>query len=134
MSGAAAKSVKKTVKSSPRGMTNPNGFAPEVWGPSMWFMFHLTAAAYPVKPTAADKAHYAAFYKSLGGVLPCMGCRKGYHAILTTDPTKPTPRTFASRDALFKWTVDVHNRVNAKLNKPMNADWRAWYREYDKFR
>lgn len=112
-----------------------NGFSPELWGPSMWFMMHLVAATYPDAPTAADKTNYMAFYKSLQHVLPCMGCRVGYQTITTTDPaTKLTARQFTSREALFKWTVDVHNRVNAKLGKPVNTNWQAWYLEYDKLR
>lgn len=111
-----------------------DGYSPAVWGPHMWFMFHLIAATYPEAPTATDKAKYAAFYKSLQDVLPCPGCRQGYRTIITTEPSKLGARTFGSRDSLFKWTVDVHNRVNAKLGKPVHADWQAWYREYDKLR
>lgn len=100
----------------------------------MWFMVHLVAATYPLHPTEADAANYAAFFRSLEHVLPCEGCRKGYSIILGTAPTRLTPRVFASREALFKWTVDVHNRVNAKVGKPIHADWAAWYREYDRLR
>ncbi len=100
----------------------------------MWFMFHVVAATYPQRPTREDKARFSAFYSSLQGVLPCEGCRKGYAAMLKTEPTKLVPGTFESRNTLFKWTVDVHNRVNAKLGKPARADWRFWYREYDKLR
>ena len=112
----------------------PGGFSPELWGPSMWFVFHLVALTFPERPTAADKSNFAAFYKSLAHVLPCMGCRKGYETIIHSDPTKLNARVFASPQALFKWTVDVHNRVNAKLKKPVRSDWQAWYREYDKMR
>lgn len=112
----------------------PPGFDPTVWGPSMWFMFHLIAATFPDAPTPTDKANYAAFYKSLQHVLPCVGCRQGYAVILTSEPTKLGPRVFTSRESLFKWTVDAHNRVNAKLRKPIQSDWKAWYREYDKLR
>lgn len=133
----AAAVRKKTSSTAPPpriDLSNPNGFSPELWGPSMWFMVHLVAATYPVAPTATDKAQAMAFYKSLQWLLPCMGCRLGYRAIVGSDPTKLTSRVFASRQSLFKWTVDVHNRVNAKLKKPQNSDWQAWYREYDGLR
>ena len=117
-----------------KALANPNGFSPEVWGPSMWFMMHLAAATFPETPTPTDRAQYAAFFQSLQHVLPCFGCRKGYETIINSDPTKLTARTFTSRAALFKWTVDVHNRVSAKLGKPVQSDWVAWYREYDKLR
>lgn len=118
----------------PVDTSNPNGYDPTVWGPHMWFMFHLVAATYPEAPTAADKANYKAFYASLANVLPCPGCRTGYKIIITSEATQLSARVFASRPALFKWTVDVHNRVNAKLGKPIHDDWQAWYREYDKLR
>lgn len=113
---------------------NPDGFAPEVWGPNFWFTMHLAAAAYPVAPTPEEKAGFEAFFRSLQFVLPCMGCRQGYASILTTEPTKLTKAVFASRESLFKWTVDAHNRVNAKLKKPVRSNYKAWYAEYDKFR
>lgn len=113
---------------------NPNGFAPEVWGPNFWFTIHLVAAAYPVQPTQQEKDGYEAFFRSLQFVLPCAGCRQGYETIMTSDPTKLTKRVFASRESLFKWTVDAHNRVNAKLKKPVRSNYKAWYQEYDKFR
>lgn len=111
-----------------------SGFSPDLWGPSMWFMMHLVAATYPDAPTSADKANYMAFYKSLQHILPCMGCRMGYQGYIVSEPTKLTLRTMGSRESLFKWTVDVHNRVNAKLHKPVQTDYAAWYAEYDKLR
>ena len=113
---------------------HPGGFPPEVWGPSMWFLMHLVAATFPLSPTSNDKARYTDFFTSLQAVLPCEGCRRGYNAILTTDPTRLTPRVLSSREALFKWTVDVHNRVNAKLGKPVQPDWQGWFAEYNKLR
>jgi FAD-linked sulfhydryl oxidase len=125
----------KAVKTNAQaGLNNPNGFSPQLWGPSVWFTMHLVAATYPDDPTKEDKANYATFFKSLQHVLPCYGCRKGYAAIIASEPTKLTSRVFASRQALFKWTVDVHNRVNAKLKKPVHTDWKAWYKQYDRFR
>lgn len=112
----------------------PPGFSPETWGPSMWLMVHLIAATYPARPTPEDKERYAAFFNSLRDVLPCEGCRRGYDTILRTVPTQLTPQVFASTQTLFKWTVDVHNRVNAKLGKPVNSNWRHWFRQYDALR
>ena len=100
----------------------------------MWFMVHVAAATYPQRPTKENAKHFLAFYAGLEHVLPCEGCRKGYAAMLQSGPTKLTPAVLESRNALFKWTVDVHNRVNAKLGKPVRSDWRFWYREYDKLR
>lgn len=112
----------------------PAGFTPALWGNSMWFMIHVIAQTFPDAPSTADKAAYLRFYKSLADVLPCGTCREGYARIIVTRPTVLGPTVMLSRHALFKWTVDVHNRVNAKLGKEVNSDWQAWYKEYDKLR
>lgn len=131
---AVAAAKKKAASRLVSGENSAVGYSPEVWGPHMWFVFHLVAATYPTAPTAADKTNYMNFYQSLQHVLPCPGCRVGYRTIITSDPTKLSARTFTGRDSLFKWTVDAHNRVNSKLNKPIYNDWQGWYKEYDKLR
>ena len=75
------------VAAAPAAPLNPNGFSPDLWGPSMWFMVHLIAATFPEAPTPADKANYMAFYRALQFVLPCPGCAKGYQTIITSGLT-----------------------------------------------
>jgi hypothetical protein len=36
----------------------------------------------------------------------------------------------ANRNALFKWTVDARNMVNAKVGKRVRDDWQAWMKKY----
>lgn len=108
------------------------GFPPQTWGPGVWFLLHTSALSYPQKPTDADKRHYLAFLTSLQHVLPCEGCRKGYAAIVSSGPFKLTRAVVADRWSLFKWTVAVHNVVNAKVGKPVNCDWVFWYQKYSK--
>ena len=109
------------------------GFPPATWGAHAWAMIHLAAATYPTRPTPADKSAYRAFYESLRGVLPCPGCRDGYAQILK-DLVPLTDSALDDRMALFKWTVDVHNAVNAKLGKPVNNDVLGWYVTYNALR
>lgn len=104
------------------------GFDPSMWGPGVWFMIHLAALRYPEKPTLTDKKHYTAFITSLQYVLPCDGCCAGFKQILKD--TKFGPATLANRNALFKWSVDAHNMVNAKTGKRVRDDWRAWMKKY----
>jgi hypothetical protein len=80
---------------------------PRSWGPAAWDMIHSVAYTAPVTPTAEQKQHYASFYSALGNVLPCPGCRIHYNKHLQDHP----PDT-SSRDALFKWTYELHNIVN----------------------
>ena len=55
---------------------------------------------------------YLDFYNSLGNTIPCEKCRNHYFAHLQTSP----PR-LENKDALIKWTVDLHNKVNKSLGK-----------------
>ena len=52
------------------------------------------------------------FFRSLGTVIPCYECKKHYlNEIIEYPPKLETNIT------LFKWSVDLHNRVNKRLNK-----------------
>ncbi len=110
-----------------------HGFPPESWGPSLWLLMHVVAATYPVDPTPEARRQFAAFYASLQHVIPCGGCRRGYAALINGSH-RLTPDVLADRMSLFRWTVDVHNAVNAKVGKPVNSDYIAWYKRYDSLR
>lgn len=115
------------------GVLSGSGFDPQQWGPGAWNLIHLSAAGYPENPTPEIRSQYIAFFRSLQYVLPCNGCRQGY-AHLIAGPVRLTPAVFADRLSLFRWTVELHNAVNAKLNKETYPDWFAWYRHYDRMR
>jgi mitochondrial FAD-linked sulfhydryl oxidase len=107
------------------------GFSPESWGPHAWKFIHMVAAAYPVTPTIQDKHMYRTFFESLGKVLPCPGCQVGYARLASESLTQAV---FADRMSLFKWTVEMHNAVNAKLGKRVDTDVLKWYATYDALR
>ena len=117
-----------------RGVSD--GFPPSAWGPSLWLFIHLVAASYPERPTAEQRARYAALLASLPHTLPCEGCRRGMLA-LTAEPGAPLrlcARALESRASLFAWTVRLHNAVNRKLGKPVREDAAEWYAHYDALR
>lgn len=89
---------------------------PTVWGPHIWRSIHYIALAYPRQPTPEDKANYAAFFHSLGHVLPCSTCSSHFLSLLMQLPLDEA--ALRDTDALFEWTVKVHNRVNLSLGKP----------------
>lgn len=111
------------------GATGRGNVAPRVWGPSMWKLMHVIALTYPDSPTEQDMQEFATFFTSLQTVLPCEGCRKGY-AKLISGPHRLTRQVMASRASLFKWTVDVHNAVNQKVGKKVDANYRKWFMHY----
>lgn len=92
-----------------------NNLQPDVWGPSGWNFIHYVALGYPDNPTEDDKLHYKTFYESLGHVLPCQGCATHYK---DTVSQFPLTQSLESRDDLLRWTFDIHNLVNARLEKP----------------
>ena len=93
------------------------GVDPAFWGPGTWRLIHSVAQAYPIAPTKADKLKTAHFYFSLAEVLPCATCRRDFTYIMKQSPMRLTKEHLASRDALYKWTVAVHDAVNQKLGK-----------------
>lgn len=80
----------------------------------MWRAIHYVALGYPVEPSVEVRAAYAAFFASLGPVLPCALCSKHYQEHLKTEPVNAA---LAGRDELFKWTIDLHNAVNLSARK-----------------
>ena len=88
----------------------------EIWGPKAWFFIHSLALGYPSSPSDADKDHYRVFFKSLSHVLPCPWCREHY---LHNLQEKELEKGLESRIDLFNFTVDMHNRVNSMLGKPI---------------
>jgi hypothetical protein len=88
---------------------------PSTWGEPLWRVMHIFALAYPDSPSDEIKSAYRNFYTSIQLIIPCEVCREGYVTIINQLPLEPALET---KDALFQWTVDVHNRVALKTGKP----------------
>ena len=113
--------------------TSNGGFTPTTWGPGLWKVMHLAALVYPVRPTEADRRATKSFFLSLQFVIPCWGCRQGYIDLLH-GKLQLTDAALRSRDALFRWTVALHNAVNAKLGKSTSRTAAQWANFYEKMR
>ena len=87
---------------------------PEIWGPHGWYFLHSITLAYPDNPTNDDKMYHKNFFESLKNILPCEKCRNHYDQTLTTYPIE---KHLENKESLFKWLVDVHNRVNIDNGK-----------------
>lgn len=90
-------------------------FPPAVWGPFFWHTIHIVALGYPKSPSYSDKKAAKEFYESLVFLIPCPVCREHYATHLQKSPLVPH---LDRREDLFKWTVQLHNEVNASLGKP----------------
>lgn len=87
---------------------------PRLWGPYGWSFIHYIALGYPDKPSIDIKYRYRNFFISLGDVLPCNTCRKHYKEMISMYPP-----AMNNMEDLFRWTVDIHNKVNSRLGKPI---------------
>jgi len=85
----------------------------DVWGKPFWFAIHVAAASYPNCPTAEQRRKKQQFYRSMVDGIPCGEC--AYHYLQMFEDSFDA----SSRYNLFKWTVDIHNRVNIRLGKPV---------------
>jgi hypothetical protein len=85
-----------------------------LWGRHYWFVFHVTALKYPVRPSGEDKLAFQQFYSEMWRFLPCQLCSEHYLSHLNDVPIEPY---LVSRDRLFEWTVIIHNRANASIDK-----------------
>lgn len=81
----------------------------------MWRAIHVVALGLPHDADRATKDAYVAFYESLKTVIPCIQCSQGYTRIVANLKPGIAEAVESGPDALFAWTVDVHNKVAEKL-------------------
>ena len=86
------------------------------WGPSMWHAFHITALIKDMKMENQNvQKESEAWIRALPSVLPCPTCSAHLAELYRKMPLpKPEKDTFK----VFQWSVDIHNAVNKRLNKP----------------
>ena len=88
---------------------------PACWGPVQWQALHQMARGYPRQnPTEEQKKALVTYVTALGDLLPCHYCSMHWKQIAPTIETAT-----GSRHDVLKWTIDVHNSVNARLHKPV---------------
>lgn len=109
-----------------------NGFMTSIWGPNMWFMFHMISFNYSVKPTVDEKNAYFKFFNSIQHILPCGECRKNLKKNLKKLPF--TMEVLESRYTLSKWVYDLHEEINDMLGKKSNKSFDDVRDLYELFR
>jgi hypothetical protein len=85
------------------------GLCSESFGPYFWGALHLACLG------ASNLKGLKRFVESFPYVLPCPGCRVHFDEVLALNPIPET----LDRIKLFMWSVDVHNIVNERLQKPI---------------
>jgi Erv1 / Alr family len=81
------------------------GLCPKSFGPYFWGAFHLACLA------NVDKEALKTFIETYQMVLPCFGCRMHFSQLLAEYP-------IPDQD-VFRWSVDIHNIVNQRIDKPV---------------
>lgn len=83
-----------------------------------WPYIHTIAATFPEHPTERERAVYYDFFSNYDVFLPpCKsGCKENYPLELENMPSLELATR--SRSAMFRWTVDLHNRINQRNGKP----------------
>ncbi len=94
----------------------PIGMGPEIWGPFFWTTMHIVSLGYSATPNEEERAGAAAFYNSLATMIPCPVCREHYREFLKEEPVESATM---NRDTLIDWVFRLHNKVNARLGKPV---------------
>jgi hypothetical protein len=84
------------------------------WGPAGWKFLHSLTFAYPHSPTLEQQRSADSFFESLANLLPCDACQDHYR-----EEFRLRPVDSRSQATLSSWLVDLHNRVNVRLNKPI---------------
>jgi cytidine deaminase len=84
----------------------------EIWGRFAWYMIHTISLHFMNDATES----YIMFYNSLRNILPCGVCSDHYRSMINIKGLRPDQN--ANKNAIHPWTVNMHNQVNARLNKP----------------
>ncbi|KAL1748196.1 ERV/ALR sulfhydryl oxidase domain-containing protein [Schizophyllum fasciatum] len=84
----------------------------EVLGRATWTFLHTTAAYYPERPTARQRAHMLSLIHAIPVLYPCSHCAGDFD-----EDVKVNPPDVSSRGALSLWMCERHNAVNAKLGR-----------------
>jgi hypothetical protein len=82
------------------------GVIPEIWGPNLWGTLHLLCLAGTITPN---------FVQEYATVIPCPMCAGHFAEVLKENPLPDSDDPLV----LFRWSVHVHNTVNARLGKPI---------------
>ena len=92
-----------------------NALSTKEWGPSTWNYLHLQAFYYSANPTEEERANKLALFHSVMNCIPCHICKK---EAASWCEKYPIENSMHSGCKLSEWTLDFHNSVNKRLNKP----------------
>ncbi len=106
----------KKNKTELKHFTKKNIKDPNVWGPIYWFNLHNSSNYYPINPSQKLKDITKNRILSIPYELPCHKCK--IHSLEYINSRASELDTIVdSKDNLFKFYVDFHNKVNFSNGK-----------------
>lgn len=96
--------------------TNMKHADPTLWGPHLWAYLHYSAINYPTKPTRKQQQDMKEWLCCLSATIPCKNCSTHYNKYIEQHRSQ-MDNICSSRDKLFNFLVDIHNKVNKRNGK-----------------
>lgn len=91
------------------------GFVTTVWGPMMWHLLECVALQ-----SEAKALQLQSFFRSAGGVLPCVHCRDNFQEN-SKRARIDAEGSFGSREAAARFVFRLHQEVSRALGKTEHA-------------
>lgn len=87
----------------------------QVWGPKLWYFFHIIAYMYPNNPSPDTiKKYYELYSILIPRIIPCNYCKEHYINNLDLYKLK---QSLSNKKKYIQWTIDIHNEVNLRKGK-----------------
>lgn len=103
------------------------------WGSNLWQTIYAMVAVYPDKPELKEIEAIKMFFTSLKLLLPCNSCKNSYcEFILESDTNINDITNFNSRNNLIKFTFNLRQKVNNKLNHEYGISLEYFKKKLDK--
>lgn len=109
-----------------------DGMLTNVWGPALWHVLHIMSFNYPIEPCEEDKHNYMKFIINLQYTLPCKYCRINLKKNLLELPL--TIDHMKNRESFSRYVYDLHELINAMLNKKSGLTYEMVRERYEHFR
>jgi len=91
---------------------------PLSWGPPFWYTLHNGAYHYPEHASPLHAERMKNFIIGIPIMVPCVTCKEHATAFIEKHRNKLND-ICSSRDSLFRFFVDFHNKVNERYKKPI---------------
>jgi hypothetical protein len=90
---------------------------PALFGKHLWSYMHFMSSNYPNQPSKQQQQEMMTWLKCLSSTIPCPECSVHYRQYIDNEWHNLSD-ICSCKSKLFKFLVDLHNKVNKRLKKP----------------